>query len=163
MKADDEITFKAKYFFRLLEGDWNPFTPDIIQIDDQVIEHKRRNWYLISVDTQTYHFQNILGVDVNKGLFGATIVIKSAGNSKIEIRGFSKKTADEIKKICKTHIHTNTQRGTTDALASAISRAVSHGGGTSTSDELKKLKELLDGGAINHEEFETQKRKILNS
>jgi len=34
---------------------------------------------------------------------------------------------------------------------------------SSVSDELVKLKKLLDDGIINQEEFDTQKKKLLNS
>jgi len=33
----------------------------------------------------------------------------------------------------------------------------------STADELKKLKELLDDGVLNKDEFEAQKKLLLNS
>ena len=55
----DEQKFESSYFLRLLKGDYNPFTPNVLIIDDNSIEYRRRNWYLISVDTENLHFQNV--------------------------------------------------------------------------------------------------------
>jgi hypothetical protein len=153
----EEQKFKSSYFLRLLSGDFNPFTPNVITIDDNHIEYRRRNWYLISVDTENLHFQNVTGVSVDKHLFGATLKVKSTGNDSIFIHGFWKKKANEIKAICSKQISANTQRGTADAMADAISKAVGQangGGGVSIADELKKLKDLLDGGVLSQEEFD---------
>lgn len=160
-----EQKFKSSYFLRLLSGDFNPFTPNVITIDDNHIEYKRRNWYLISVDTENLHFQNITGVSVDKHLFGATLKVKSTGNDSIFIHGFWKKKANEIKDICSKHISSNTQRGTTEAMADAISKAVGQangGGAISVADELKKMKELLDSGVLSQEEFDEQKKKLMS-
>lgn len=72
----DKQKFKSSYFFRILSGDFNPFTPNVIVIDNDHIEYRRRNWYLISVDTENLHFQNVAGISVDKHLFGATLIIK---------------------------------------------------------------------------------------
>jgi hypothetical protein len=72
--------YKSSYFLRLLKGDYNPFTPNVLFIDDNHIEYRRRNWYLISVDTENLHFQNVTGVSVDKHLFDATLKIKSTGD-----------------------------------------------------------------------------------
>ena len=101
-------TFKSNYFYRLLKKDWNPLTPNIININDDYVEYRRRNWFLISSDSEMFHFQNIIGVDVNKGLFGATIIIKSNGSNDIRAWGFSKKNADTIKLICNHSIKLHT-------------------------------------------------------
>ena len=58
----------------------------------------------------------------------------------------------------------NAQRGTTEAMADAISKAVGQanaGGGGSVADELKKMKELLDSGVLSQEEFDEQKKRIM--
>lgn len=160
----EEQKFKSSYFLRLLSGDYNPFTPNVIIIDDNHLEYRRRNWYLISVDTENLHFQNVTGVSVDKHLFGATLKVKSTGNDSIFIHGFWKKKATKIKDICSKHISLNAQRGTTEAMADAISKAVGQanaGGGGSVADELKKMKELLDSGVLSQEEFDEQKKRIM--
>lgn len=141
-------TFKASYFYRLLSQDWNPFTPDIITIDANTVEYKRRNWYLISTDTQTYHFQNIIGVDIDKGFLGADIAIKTTGSAKITAVGFSKRKAEKIKQLCKKHIAAHSNKGIAERQRSVA-------------DELKKLKELLDSGVITQKEFDLQKDKLI--
>ena len=144
--------YKASYFYRLLSGDYNPFTPDMLVINDHMIEHKKRNWYLISVNTQSYHFQNIIGIDVDKHILGASLVINTTGTAKIYVHGFSKGTASEIRELCVKYITDHSHRGRAEAAARPISVA----------DELQKLKGLLDTGAINEGEYATQKAKVLN-
>lgn len=162
----EEKQFKSSYFLRLLKGDYNPFTPNVLNIDDNHIEYRRRNWYLISVDTENLHFQNVTGVTVDKHLFGSTLKIKSTGNDPIIVHGFWKKKANEIKDICSKHISANTQRGTTEAMADAISKAVGQANAgsnnVSVADELKKMKELLDSGVLSQEEFDEQKKKLMS-
>jgi hypothetical protein len=158
-----ELSFKSSYFLRLITGDYNPFTPNVIVIKEDNIEYSRRNWHLISVDTENLHFQSITGVNVDKHLFGASLVIKSTGNSSISIPGFWKKKAKEINDICLKQISENTQNVTANAVADAISKAVGavNGGGVSVAEELMKLKELVDSGVLSQEEFDEQKKKLM--
>ena len=161
----EEQNFRSNYFLRLLRADYNPFTPNRITIDTNLIEYKRRNWYLISVDTESLHFQNVTGITVDKHLFGATLKIKSTGNDSIYIHGFWKKEANRIKGICSKYISSNTQKGTTEAMADAISKAVGKSNkinNVSVADELKKLKDLLDNDVLSQEEFDIQKRKLMS-
>ncbi len=160
----EERVFKSSYFLRLLAGDFNPFTPNVITIDDNQIEFRRRNWHLFSVDTENLHFQKITGVSLDKHIFGATIKIKSTGNDSILVNGFWKKKAIEIKDICSNQISVNAQKGSAEAMADAISKAVGQPsglGGISVADELMKLKDLLDGGVLTQDEFDEQKKKLL--
>lgn len=161
-----EQTFKSSYFLRVLKGDFNPFTPNVITIDDNHIEYRRRNWYLISVDTENLHFQNITGISVDKHLFGSTIKIKSTGNDPILVHGFWKKKANTIKQLCSKNISANTQKGTNEAMADAISKAVGNAQANSKSNlasELRELKALVDEGLITQDEFDERKKKLMNS
>jgi predicted Zn-dependent peptidase len=161
-----EQTFKSSYFLRVLKGDFNPFTPNIITIDNNHIEYKRRNWYLISVDTENLHFQNITGISVDKHLLGSTLKIKSTGSDPILVHGFWKRKANSIKQLCAKHISANTQKGTNEAMVDAISKAVGSAQHTSISSlasELRELKELIDEGVITQEEFDERKKKLINS
>jgi hypothetical protein len=160
----EEQEFKSSYFLRLLAGDFNPFTPNVITIDDNHIEYRRRNWYLISIDTENLHFQNITGVSVDKHLFGSTLKVKSTGNDSIFIHGFWKKKANKIKDICSKQISANTSKGTAETMADAISKAVGQASGSGTvsvADELNKLKGLLDNGVLTQNEFDEQKKKLM--
>ena len=78
----------------MLKGDYNPFRPNNLTVTDDFVELEKRNWHLISKDSRKYHFQNVVGVDVDKHLFGATIIIESSGAHSIYINGLSKKTAN---------------------------------------------------------------------
>lgn len=161
-----EQTFKSSYFLRVLSGDFNPFTPNVITIDDNHIEYRRRNWYLISVDTENLHFQNITGISVDKHLFGSTLKIKSTGNDPILVNGFWKKKANTIKQLCSKNISANTQKGTNEAMADAISKAVGNAQANSKSNlasELRELKGLVDEGLITQDEFDERKKKLMNS
>lgn len=164
---EQEKTYQSSYLLRVLLGEYNPFRPNIIVVNNHFVEYKKRNWHLISVDTQTFHFQNVVGIDVDKHLIGASLRIVTSGSDKIYVHGFSKETANQIKQDCTKFISMNSQRGTTEALASAIATAVgtkngSVGGHLSVAEELKKMKELLDSGVISQNEFDTQKNKLLN-
>jgi len=156
--------FSSSYFFRAITGEYNPFRPNKLTVTENFVEFKKRNWHLISVDSRKYHFQNVVGVDVDKHLFGATIIIESTGSKSIKINGLSKKTANKIADISSTHISSNTQKGKTEALAEAIAKAtnLSSGGIVSIADELKKMKDLVDDGILSQEEFEELKTKLMN-
>lgn len=143
----EKIIFKSDYILRILKGDFHPFTPNVLILDDNHIEYRRRNWHLVSVDTESLHYTNITGVTIDKHLFGATITIKSKGNDPIRVSGFWKKDANEIQKLCTEHISESSFRS--DAPVSVA-------------DELIKLKELLDNGVLTQAEFEVQKNKILS-
>ncbi len=146
----EPVIFKSSYFLRTLNGDLHPFTPNILIIDEEHIEFKRKNWHLVSEDTETLHFKNITGVTVDSHLLGSTITIKSTGNDPIHVHGFWKKEANEIKALCAKHINAYNTRS--PGSSSPV---------FSVADELSKLKSLLDRGVITAEEFEQQKRKLL--
>ena len=150
-------TFKSNYFLRLLKGDTHPFTPNLVTITPSTIELKRRNWYLISADTESLHFENITGISVDNHLFGATITVKSTGNDPITIFGFWKKTAHEIKEVC-TQFITQQKQGVFSKPGFSPST-----GTKSISEELIQLQELTHQGVITQEEFELLKKKLLNS
>lgn len=154
----DPVIFKSSYFLRFLSSDFNPFTPNIVLIDEEHIEFKRRNWHLISEDTETLHFKNITGITVDSHLFGTTITIKSTGNDPIKIRGFWKSDAQKIKDLCSTYIEAANQKNSAEALAKAMGN---NRGNYSVADELSKLKNLLDQNVLSQEEFEEQKRRLL--
>ena len=163
---EQESIYESSYMLRVLSGDYNPFRPNIIVINNRFIEYKKRNWHLISVDTQTFHFQSVVGIDVDKHLIGATLKIVTSGIDKIYVSGFSKKTANEIKRVCSEFITLNSRRGSSEEIAGSIAKAVRGSNGTfnhpSVADELRKMKDLLDSGVLTQEEFEIQKTKILS-
>src|SRR5690606_16663218 len=146
----EPVEFRSSYFLRMLNRDLHPFTPNVLVITDEHIEFRRKNWHLVSEDTETLHFKNITGVTVDSHLFGSTITIKSTGNDPIHVQGFWKKEANEIKALCAKHINAYNHRP-----------GGHNSPGFSVADELTKLKSLLDQGIITAEEFEKQKQKLL--
>ncbi len=168
--------YRSKYLYRLLKGDYNVFTPNHITINEREFQFRRRNWYLISSNTQTFNFQHIIGIDVDKHVFGATIIVRTAGSSDVLVYGISKKQANEIKEFCLLHIHANSRSAATEVLRKTIvttSETSTHAIVTavespkqntniSVADELNKLKELLDKGIITQQEFDIQKNKLIS-
>ena len=161
---DKDNTVKSSYILRVFKGDFNPFTPNRISVDDNHIEYSRRNWHLISVDTESLSFKNIVGITVDNHVFGATIKIKSSGSDPIIISGFWKKEARGIKTFCSNNIAESANKGTADEIAKAVANAVggaAEGNKLSVADELMKLKELLDSGVLTQDEFDQQKKKLI--
>ena len=158
------VIFKSSYFLRSLNKDFNPFTPNVLIIDEEHIEFKRRNWHLVSEDTETLHFKNITGVTLDSHLFGTTITIKSTGTDPILVRGFWKKEAKEIKELCAKYIALQNQKNSGEAMANNISKAMQgNRENLSVADELSKLRTLVDQGVLSQEEFDEQKRRLLRN
>ena len=133
-----------------------------ITITDKFIEYKQRNWYLIGYEKRTFHFQNISGIDIDKRLIGAEIAIFTTGSSDIMISGFSKKNADKIYAESSKFIHANSQRNLTDTMADKIVGALNKNSNqVSVTDELVKLKGLLDSGVVTQDEFNIHKERLL--
>lgn len=155
----EEFSFSSKYLLRALQGDYHPFTPNLLTINENRVEFERRNWHMISVDTENLDFQNITGITVDKHIFGATLNFKSTGSDPIIVHGFGKKDADQIRQICMTNVMANTQRRTSQAMSDALQNSRSPQ--ISVADELQKLKNLMDAGILTQSEFEEQKAKLL--
>ncbi|ALO14810.1 hypothetical protein L21SP5_01151 [Salinivirga cyanobacteriivorans] len=156
--------FKAGYFLRILKGEYNPFNPTVIIIDKDFLEIKKRNNFLISVDTDSYHWEDLDAITIDKHLFGASIIINR--DNKNPYNGFSKRKAKTIYDLIKPKIHATSQKGVADSITSAIKDAIGTNTNTSTTsiaDELKKLKDLANQGVISEDEFNTQKQKLMNS
>lgn len=152
--------FKSTYALRLFGGDYNPLTPDVLTITPDFIEYKRRNWHLISSDTDNLSFKNVTGVFVDKHVLGATITIKSTGNHSLVINGFSKKDARLIKEICNYYMTLSSQSLSSTPEVSSFDSS-SKSSVFSIADELTKLKKLLDEGAISQKEFDKLKKRMM--
>ena len=74
-------------------------TPDIIIIDDVSVTYKKRNKYLINVDTITVPISKISSVELDTSLWGTDIVIKTFGAGEIIGKKFTKSDAKEIRKL----------------------------------------------------------------
>ncbi len=74
-------------------------TPDIIIINENTVTYKKRNKYLINVDSITIPISKISSIEVDSGLWGADIIIKSYGEGEIAGKKFIKSDAKEIKRL----------------------------------------------------------------
>lgn len=158
----EPIEFKSSYFLRMLKSDLNPFTPNVLVITDEHIEFRKKNWHLVSEDTETLHFRNITGISLDSHMLGTTITIKSTGNDPIIVQGFWKKEAKEIKELCAKNIAAYNQRNSGEAMAGSFAKAMEGNRGSySVADEISKLRNLVDQGVLTQEEFEDQKRRLL--
>ncbi len=74
-------------------------TPDIIEIDSQTLTYKKRNKYLINVDSTTIPISKISSIELDTSLWGTDIIIKTYGAGVIKASKFTKSDALQIKKI----------------------------------------------------------------
>jgi hypothetical protein len=85
---ENEELFRSSYILRVFKKDYNPFTPNIVKVNSHFIEYRKRNWYLVSVDSEKMHFQNVLGIQIDKHFFGATVNVITAGDKIKDFRLF---------------------------------------------------------------------------
>ncbi len=74
-------------------------TPDIIIIDSDSVSYKRRNKYLINVDSISVQISKISSIELDTSLLGTDIVIKTFGGAEIIGKKFSKSDAKEIRRL----------------------------------------------------------------
>ncbi len=96
-----QFTAKSTFMGLLTRGlFWSIFTPWKIEID---LDRKRvnitkRNWYLVSKDTDAFQFSSVRHIKVDESLFGADLHIRMyAGEA--SVRGISKKAAKTIRDL----------------------------------------------------------------
>jgi hypothetical protein len=74
-------------------------TPDIIIISNKSVTYKKRNKYLINVDSVSIPISKISSVEIDSGLWGTDIIIKSFGAGEIIGKKFIKSDAKEIRRL----------------------------------------------------------------
>lgn len=74
-------------------------TPDIIIIDNDSVTYKKRNKYLINVDSITVPISKISSVELDTSLWGTDIIIKTFGAGEIIGKKFTKSDAKQIRKL----------------------------------------------------------------
>ena len=147
---------------RVAEG--NRLFPAEIHIEENEIMLKLPGFF--SNKSRHLIYTQIEGVNIDTPMIGYSTITFVVGGEKLVGHGFTKSEAKEIKEICSEKMVAHTPLSQTQLIADAISAAagVSNTGGQfSVSEELKKLKDLLDSGIITQEEFDAQKVKLLNS
>ncbi|MEC4048408.1 SHOCT domain-containing protein [Flavobacterium sp. SUN046] len=110
---------------------------------------------LFSGETKQFDFNHIASVEIDTPMMGFSTITFFAGGTKMSASGFTKAEVKQIKEgIEKGKLAVkNTSSNETATTSSASS---------SLADELMKLKQLADAGVITAEEFESQKKKMLN-
>ncbi len=110
---------------------------------------------LFSGETKQFDFNHIASVEIDTPMMGFSTITFFAGGTKMSASGFTKAEVKQIKEgIEKGKLAVkNTSSNETASTSSASS---------SLADELMKLKQLADAGVITAEEFESQKKKMLN-
>lgn len=147
---------------RVAEG--NRLFPAEIHIEESEIMLKFPGFF--SGKSRHIVYQQIEGVNIDTPMIGYSTITFVVGGEKITGHGFTKSEVKEIKQICSEKILANSPRSQTQLIADAISVTAGNSnkiGQISIADELKKLKELLDGEIITQQEFDTQKAKLLNN
>lgn len=74
-------------------------TPDIITIAQNKVIYKKRNSYLINVDTISIPISKISSVELDTSLWGSDIIIQSYGGIQIIGKKFTKWDAQKIKSL----------------------------------------------------------------
>lgn len=150
----EEKIYKAS---RVSEG--NILFPAEIHIEENEIMLKIPGFF--SGKSRHIVYQQIEGVNIDTPMIGFSTITFVVGGEKIVGHGFTKDEVEEIKQICSSKILANSSRSQMELLG-ALSTTSKNTGQTSVADELKKLKELLDGGILTQDEFNQQKVKLLN-
>lgn len=101
-------SFLSNLFFgdnKLL--DW--LVPWSISIDteSEIVEIRKRNYYLIGVDRNVIPFRNIRQVVLDTHLFGADISLKVYGTGRVTARCLKKREARQVYNLCLKEITSN--------------------------------------------------------
>jgi len=75
----------------------NPINPDTIEVTDRFVIFKKRRIYLIGYDQVIIPFSKVSSVEIDTGIIGTDITIKSFGEGTIIGHRFTLKDATEIK------------------------------------------------------------------
>jgi Short C-terminal domain len=140
---------------RLSEG--NKIFPSEIYLDQNGITINIPG--LFSGETKQFDFNHIASVEIDTPLIGYSTITIFAGGTKMSAHGFTKAEAKEIKKGIEEGKLDSKKSRNRETFSKSHLTGSEH---SSVADELRKMKELLDGGVITQREFDSQKEKILN-
>ena len=145
-------------------SDGNGLFPAEIHIEETEIMLKIPGFF--SGKSRHIVYQQIEAVNIDTPMIGYSTITFVVGGEQIVGHGFTKTEVKEIKQICSAKILAGSSRSQTELIASAISSSAGvtkNAEQFSVADEIKKLKELLDGGILTQNEFNEQKAKLLNN
>jgi hypothetical protein len=74
-------------------------TPYVIEVDDNFVTFRKRNSYLLNVDSMSIPISKISSVNVDANILGTEIIITSFGEGEIRAKKFSLSDAKEIKQL----------------------------------------------------------------
>lgn len=152
------MTPKVYIASRISEG--NRLFPAEIHIEDTEIMLKFPG--IFSGKSRHIVYQQIEGVNIDTPMIGYSTITFVVGGEKLVGHGFTEDDVTEIKQICTEKIRLSSPvNSIANAISSAAPGKAQHQ--FSVADELKKLKDLLDIGVINQQEFDKQKAKLLNN
>lgn len=110
---------------------------------------------LFSGETKQFDFNHIASVEIDTPIVGFSTITFFAGGTKMSASGFTKAEVKQIKEGIekgKLAVKSNTYSENSSSSTSS----------TSLADELIKLKQLMDAGVITQDEFDAQKKRLLN-
>jgi hypothetical protein len=141
---DDKIIMKLKGS-KLLSNTWNQEL-DIREdgVYGEILVVGKRTQMLIA-------YENIAGVNVNRGVLTSTItIINKGGSQNITIKALNKEEAEEAKNLIQSKV-----------LEASKSKQPNHIQQSSPADEIKKLSNLKSKGIITEDEFQAKKKQLL--
>jgi hypothetical protein len=100
-QASDSFTTKKfkKVFKSAITRFGSILTPDIIVITNDTVTYRKRNKYLLNVDSRSIPIQKISSVEIDTSLLGTDIIIKSYGAGVIKCRKFTLSDAKKIRNL----------------------------------------------------------------
>lgn len=145
--GEAQLIFKARG--RLRGMDESGGRPTVMVFEDRVVCQQRQG---ISSKSQVIRWNQVAQTAVKSvPVKGITLIVETTGGGGINAPGLSREDALKIKRLVDERC---------DA-ARAEAAAPTTGAAVSVADEIRKLVELRDMGALTDEEFEAQKAKLL--
>jgi len=161
LDPDERVLLVAKQS-RIMPGG-SLVTPNLIFTTDRRVILRNPTMLGLRSSVHSIYYENITGVELHKGVFTSEVRINAPGiTSEISrfipfiragVGGIPALPKDDAEKIVKI-----IREGMARAKAKPVAVTAP---AISPLDELRKLKELLDAGAITKEEFEEKKKRLL--
>jgi hypothetical protein len=131
-------------------------SPNVIHVWSDRIEEVEHH-ALQKKNSNVINFHQVAQVTMSKGMRWADMVVESTDGHVIALKGVPKADGERVKSIIDDAVH-GAKVG--HAVAAAAPQA-SVASATSMTDELLKLVQLRDAGALSDGEFEAQKQRIM--
>jgi len=162
LDADEKVLLVARQS-RIMPGG-SLATPNIIFATDRKLVIRNPTMLGLRESVEVVPYGEITAVNLKKGVFSSEVMITAPGLT-TELSRFFKLTRQGVAGI--PAIPTEKAKKFVEIVGKGMerlnaARAMPHVAAAPTPlEELKKLKELLDMGAITQEEYEEKKKKIL--